>query len=254
VKAWHQRWKDLDGFAVGSSGYNTALESITRAFTDHGSNPGQSPNQSSLNQLRTNEIALGPVWQLREFRLQATGSVAPGILDLVTVKQTPDDGLRNGALGSATVAAYIVSREADILGNRHVVPERFPTIFTPFMGAKSDVDFPPQSVFWNAPGLATPPMVDAVEARRKFSLGTCNACHGGETNTFFTHIGNTGTRNPGSPAALSGFLTGITVTDPVNPPASHFYADLDERKVAMSNILTHSCFGLLGVRRIPFVH
>jgi hypothetical protein len=253
VKAWHQRWKNLDANPVGSPAYNTALELITRDFTDHGSNPGQLPNQSALNQLRTNEIALSAPWQLREFRLQTTGAVAPGVLDLVTVKQTPDDGFRNGTVGTPAVAAYIISREADILGNRHVVPERFPGLFNPFMGAKSNVDFPPNDVFWNAPGLTTPPMTDAAEARRKFSLSTCNACHGGETNTFFTHIGNIGERNPGSPADLSGFLKGINVTVPVTG-GIHHYEDLAEREIAMSNILTNSCFGLLGLRRIPFVH
>jgi hypothetical protein len=249
VKSWHQRWKNLETHTLGSASYNAALELITRDFTDHGSNPGQAPNQSSLNQLRTNEIALNSPWQLREFRLQSAGAVPSGVMDLVTVKQTPDDGFQ----GTATLAAYIVANEADILANKHTVPERFPGIFNPFLGAKSDVPFPPNAVFWNAPGLTAPPMTDPGEARRKFSLGTCNACHGGETNTGFTHIGSSGTRNTGSPAALSGFLTGIDVTVPVSG-GIHHYADLAEREVAMSNILTSSCFALLGVRRIPFVH
>ena len=248
VKAWHQRWKNLDTHPIGGAAYNAALELITHDFTDSGSNPAQVPNQSSLNQLRTNENALNPTWQLREFQLQAGG-----LLDLVTVKQTPDDSFRNGILGTPTVSAYIIANEADILGNKHVVPDRFPGILDRFMGAKSDVPFPPNAVFWNAPGLTTPPLTNPAEARRKFSLSTCNACHGGETNAFFTHIGNVGTRTPGSPAALSGFLTGIDVTVPVTG-GIHHYADLAEREVAMSNILSNSCFGLLGLRKIPFVH
>lgn len=169
-----------------------------------------------------------------------------GLLDLVTVKQTPDDSLN----GSATVAAFMGAFEADILGDRHVVPERFPGILDRFLGARSNLLFPPSDKFWSAPtsGLSNP-----AETRRKFSLGTCNACHGGETNTFFTHIGATGMRNPGSPAALSGFLTGTTVTIPVTG-GTHVYSDLAEREVAMSNILTHSCARLLGMRRLPFVH
>lgn len=257
VKAWHQRWKDLDTFALGSTQYNDGLALIARDFTEHGTNPAQAPNQNSLNQLRTNEIALGSVWQLREFRLQSSGAVPPGVLDLVTVKQTPDDGFMN----SATAASFIINNEADILGNKHKVPERFPTIFDPFLGAKSDVPFPPDNVFWNPPGLVTPPMQDAPEARRKFSLNTCNACHGGETKTFFTHIGATGTRQPGQPADLSGFLTGIDVTvtlpftnTPLPGTWPRHYEDLAERQIAMNNILTNSCFALLGVRRIPFVH
>ena len=199
--------------------------------------------------MRTNENALNPTWQLREFRLQG-GS---GLFDLVTVKQTPDDGFRNGVAGTPIVSAFIIANEAHILGNRHVVPERFPGSLDRFLGATSDVEFPPGNVFWNAPGLTAPPMTDPAEARRKFSLSTCNACHGGETNTFFTHIGSVGTRVPGSPAALSGFLTGIDVTVPVTG-GIHHYADLAERETAMSNILANSCFGLLSLRKIPFVH
>lgn len=253
VKAWHQRWKDLDANAPGSAAYNTALEAITRDFTEHGTNPAQSPNQSSLNQLRTDEIALGSPWQLREFRLQSTGSVPPGLLDLVTVKQSPDDSFRNGTTGTTTVGAFLVAREADILADRHVVPARFPGILDRFLGAKSDNPFPPSDTFWTAPGLATLGLTDAAETRRKFSLGTCNGCHGGETQTFFTHIGSVGNRAAGSEAALSGFLTGIDVTVPVTG-GTHHYADLEERKARMSDILGRSCFALLGVRRLPFVH
>ena len=260
VKSWHQRWKDLDANAPGSAAYNAALELITRDFTDHGSNPAQSPNHSSLNQLRTNENALNPLWQLREFRLQATGSVAPGVLDLVTVKQTPDESFRNGTSGTPTIGAFLLAREADILADKHVVPERFPGIFDRFLGARSDTPFHPFNVFWTAPNLATLGLTNAAEARRKFSLGTCNACHGGETRTFFTHIGSVGNRPAGSPAVLSQFLTGDPLPPEVGDPpvpvtgGTHHYDDLEERRGRMSDILVKSCFGLLGVRRIPFVH
>jgi hypothetical protein len=246
VKSWHQRWKDLDALALGSPAYNAALELITRDFTDHGSNPAQLPNMSSLNQLRTNEIALGSPWQLREFRLQGVGSsVPPGLLDLVTVKQTPDLSLNN----TPTLLAYLTASEADILADKHVVPGRFPGVLDRFLGAKSDTPSP--SFFWSHPTPST--LADPAETRRKFSLNTCNGCHAGETGTFFTHIGSVGTRSPGSPAALSGFLTGITMTVPVTG-GSHTYNDLAERQAKMSDILTNSCFGLLGTRRLPFVH
>ncbi len=247
VKAWHQRWKNLDAFALGSTAYDDALALITHDFTEHGSNPGQFPNQSALNQLRTNEIALGSPWQLREFRLQSNGAVPPGVLDLVTVKQTPDESFRNGATGTPTVAAYIVANEASILAGKHVVPDRFPGILNPFVGAKSDVPF---GAFWNAPGLTSPPLTDPAEARRIFSLGTCSGCHAGETNTFFTHVSP---RSAGTAAGLSGFLMGENVPIPVTG-GIHHYEDLAERAKAMSNILTASCFSLLAVRRIPFVH
>jgi hypothetical protein len=173
----------------------------------------------------------------------------------VTVKQTPADGFRgNNNAGTPEVSAYIQQFESSILAGSHVVPERFPGILDRFMGATSNLPFPPFDVFWNAAGLTSPPMTNPSEARRIFSLGTCNACHGGETQTFFTHIGTVGNRPPGSEAQLSQFLTGFTMNPVPVFGGSHFYGDLQERQSAMSNILTSSCFGLLGVRRIPFVH
>ena len=35
---------------------------------------------------------------------------------------------------------------------------------------------------------------------------------------------------------------------------THRYEDLTEREAAMSDLLTRSCFRLLSVRRLPFVH
>src|SRR6185369_16469803 len=60
--------------------------------------------------------------------------------------------------------------------------------------------------FWFADGINNP------QARHKFSLNTCNGCHGGETQTGFLQIAG---RVPGQPSQLSGFLTGETISDPV---------------------------------------
>lgn len=256
VKAWQQKWKDLDQQLPGTAGYNQALEAITRAFTDHGSNQSQIPNLSSLSQLRTNENALFPpgtppasplaqTWQMREFRLQGPGSSVPaGLLDLVTVKQTPQNIFNN----SATLDAYLDSKEGDILADKHIVPDRFPTMLDPFLGAVSNMTI---DMFWNAPNPGHPP--NTAETRRKFSLATCSGCHARETQTNFTHIGVVGLRVPGTPAFLSGFLRGTNVPDPVTG-VMHHYEDLAERQNAMSNILSNSCFPLVAFERSPFVH
>jgi hypothetical protein len=60
--------------------------------------------------------------------------------------------------------------------------------------------------FWSAPNVTN------NEARHKFSLNTCNGCHGAETNTRFLQVNP---RDPGQASILSGFLTGVTVFDPV---------------------------------------
>lgn len=236
IKAWQQRWKDLDSAAD----YNQALESITRAFTDHGSNPSQIPNMSSLNQLRTNETMFGLGWQWREFRLGETG-----VLSLVTVKQTPDDTFN----GSTTLQSYLGTKEGDILNDRLAVPEHFPGALDLFLGATSSTQL--SGFFWFAQGLGGPANPD--ETRRKFSLATCNGCHTGETGTRFTHIGSEGKRETNEVAQLSKFLVGEDVTVPAGGGVHH-YEDLTERKIAMSDLLTRSCFEQLAFQRLPFVH
>ena len=59
--------------------------------------------------------------------------------------------------------------------------------------------------FWEAPGVES-------EARHKFSLNTCNGCHGAETGSAFLQIFP---RFAGEQSQLAGFQTGITVSDPI---------------------------------------
>ena len=86
-QAWAQQWYALKDLPVGSSEYNQALENITDQFSLCGSTPAR-PNQSSLDQLRTNEIALSDTprtWEMREFVLDS----ATGMLRENTVTQSP---------------------------------------------------------------------------------------------------------------------------------------------------------------------
>ena len=53
-KAWAQQWVNLKDLPIGSSQYNQALQNITDQYSLCGTNPIR-PNQSSLDQLRTNE-------------------------------------------------------------------------------------------------------------------------------------------------------------------------------------------------------
>lgn len=260
VKAWQRRWKDLGRFALGSADYNRELETITRSFTDFGSNPQQVPNQSSLNQLRTNEIRFTFPWQLREFRLQPLGiGVPPGLLGMVTVKQTPSNDFASPN-GGATLLAYLTepANKSALLGDRHTVPDRFPSLLDRFLGATSNapgVSRPnAPDFFWPLPGwpgtAGFQSLSEAAEVRRRFSLNTCNGCHAGETSTAFTHVG---VRDMGSPSNLSGFLTGIDVTVPVTGGVQHYH-DLAEREVALSRILTSPCVILATTTRSIGTH
>lgn len=246
VQAWQTKWKALDGFVLGSSEYNEKLEAITTAFTDFGSNPDQEPNQSLLSQLRTNENALDPLWELREFVLlnKADGVVSvDGSLLPDTVKNTPDVSFNNtDFLANFVTSAWSVSGSPD----EGTVPLAY--LGTPFRGAASPVSI----THWDYPSSAVDPSM-----RQKFSLNTCNACHTGETDTKFVHIE---ARLPGGESALSRFLTGknvvTTLNDPTNPyistalfsvsdPAGSAlisdFNDLAARQAAMASILSTSC-------------
>lgn len=206
VLAWAKRWHDLGAQPLGSAAYNQALQLVTERFAARNAEPGR-PNGSALSQLRTNEIALSFPWELREFTLSPT----TGLFRQDTVKLTPD----NSFMGSAALASFINQNQAAILTQTHDVPATFNG--APFLGAavRNNLDF------WTATGI------NNNDARHLFSLNTCNGCHGREAGVpDFLQIHP---RSAGSETTLSGFLTGITVTDPVNSSQTRTLNDLQRR-------------------------
>ncbi|WP_437670059.1 LamG-like jellyroll fold domain-containing protein [Sorangium sp. So ce131] len=192
VLQWANDWHALGNLPFPSEEYNAALQAITTRFAGRNAAPGK-PNGSSLGQLRTNEISLAPVWELREFNL----SPVTGFLEPTTVKLTPDLSFD----GTATLADFVNQNEAAIVAEQHTVPETFQG--APFLAGAILNNL----TAWRAPGIVN------NEARHKFSLNTCNGCHGSEeTGTGFLHVFP---RPVGGEAQLSGFMTGITIGDPV---------------------------------------
>ncbi|XXT23891.1 LamG-like jellyroll fold domain-containing protein [Sorangium sp. So ce429] len=192
VLDWANAWHALGSLPFPSEQYNAALQEITTRFAGRNAAPGK-PNGSSLGQLRTNEIALAGPWELREFVL----SPETGFLRPETVKLTPDLSFDE----TATIAAFVNQNEAAIIAEQHTVPDTFQG--APFLGGSSLNNL----TAWTAPGIVN------NEARHKFSLNTCNGCHGAaETGTPFLHVN---VRAPGNEGTLSGFMTGIQIADPV---------------------------------------
>lgn len=206
IKRWADDWHALASLPFPSEAYNAALQTLTERFTRRGAFPGR-PNGSALNTLRTNEIALGGPWQLREHVLDArTGLLRPDPLD-----RTPDQSFD----ASTTLTNFINANEAAILTETHDVPLQLGRM--PFLGG---------AVFnflsgWNAPGVNNP------EARHKFSANTCNGCHSSaETNTFFLMVNP---RLRGEQSQLSPFLTGTVAADQVTGQP-HAFNDLLRRQ------------------------
>jgi len=217
LRGWAQQWHALGNMQFGDA-YNAALQKITDRFSGKGKAPGK-PNQSPLNQLRTNEISLvlpadfAKGWELREF------NIVGGFLAEVTAKQSPDNSFQN----KPALAKFINDNEADILDRNFTIPQTFDG--APFLASSSIVAPPPQGFFWIAPGVNNP------QARHVVAFNACNGCHHTETGTAdFLHVKP---REAGVEAKLSGFLTGIKdVPDPVSGVKREFH-DLADRAVIL---------------------
>ncbi|GIW73059.1 MAG: hypothetical protein KatS3mg102_2601 [Planctomycetota bacterium] len=206
VKRWAERWHALGALDFGAD-YNRALEAITDAFAGRGVAPGR-PNGSSIGQIRTNEIALGSPWELREFVLDPR----TGLLVQTTTKQSPDVSFN----GTQALADFINDNEAAVLAGRHTVP--------PSWLAAAD----PENFVWNARGIRNP------DARHSFALNTCAGCHFAETGAGFTMVKP---RQSGQPAQLAGFITGTTFPDPVTGQPRSF-DDMQRRIDDLRRVLT----------------
>ena len=192
--SWIQQFQNLGALSFGSS-YNAALQVITDKVVKRGTN-STAPNGSSIGQVRTNEIQMGPVWQLRQFHLlnDATGK---GFLKLVQPAQTPDNSKDN----HADLAAYLRSQRVDIVGGFAPVPSAL-------MGGQSNVLGP-----WSFTSF--PDITE--QTRRAFAGQTCNGCHNGEASVIdgFYHISPFDPFEPPAPVTgeerLSGFMRQVEI-------------------------------------------
>lgn len=253
IKGYGQQWADLDALVLGAPAYNAALQAITDQFTSADAAPSK-PNGSAINQIRTNEFAFPAFfdWELREFTLPLGG----GLLDIVSTQMTPNREVHHPFspffAGSTLVADFINANLGSILANNYSVPESFLGI--PFLTGASWNPTTAPGFVWRHPGIV--PSLSGQQARRIFSLNTCDACHGGETQTNnFLHIGP---RSMGFEADLSRFLVGDppgSVTNPttlnMNDPIAGtpvVYGDLLMRQQDLDALVGTSCLsgGLVG--------
>jgi len=214
AREWADAVHALQALPFPSAEYNDALQELTDRFTGRNVLPG-APNGSALIDIRTNEIALSldGQWQLREFRIDPeSGLIAPH-----TLFQTPDASFNN----QAPLGRFINDNEAIILTERHETPLLFEDVAFTAGAVFNNIDF------WAAPGITNP------EARHKFSLNTCNGCHGAETQTAFLHVFP---RAAGQQSTLSGFLTGTTVFDPTSGQERRF-SELARRRGLLETLV-----------------
>jgi hypothetical protein len=190
LTAWSHLWRDLAAAPLGSASYRAKLQAITDRVTKRDAAPG-AINGSAIAQVRTNENTLNALWELREFHLTSAGQ-----LRMVSPALTPAGTVNN----TQVLTDFLTQNQAAIRAQTHTVPATFAG--QPFAGGSS-LNF--QSP-WMKNGFS-----DAT-VRHRFALNTCDGCHGVETRTIFLHIAP---RRADLASELSGFLTGVTVSDPV---------------------------------------
>jgi len=252
VRSWAQQWTALGDLVLGSSQYNDALQAITDQFSLAGAAPSR-PNQSALNQLRTNGGMSDAFWQLREFKLTGSGAAISQLLP-ATVAQTPDSDVMPEFANVFSypnpnaLADYVNAHESSIVADQHTVLLSFGGL--PFRGASSSRHGVVYG--WNSP------LITNREARHKFALQTCNGCHFDETATTmgaqqFFHI----LPVTNGPAALSGFMTGIDVTDPFDGAPIRHFDELERRAADLDGLVNNQCISSLDTRRlipVSFAH
>ncbi|HZF08998.1 MAG TPA: choice-of-anchor X domain-containing protein [Thermoanaerobaculia bacterium] len=234
VRAWAKQWVNLNAMPFGAA-YNAALQNITEQFAKANANPAR-PNGSALGQQRTNEIALAAPWELREFQLT---QFPFSMLNETTTADTAIDSFNNTATFKSWVQTKVEPPLTPPLFQNPIppVPLFFPTIITNFLGSN-----PQAPAVWNAPGLNLA-ILKENWARHRASLATCNSCHTTETATTFTHV------DPLTPlglrANLSGFLTGISVVDPVFGSPTRDFDDLARRETDIVAVAGMTCGGMV---------
>lgn len=243
IQTWANRVHSLGSLPLGSPEYNAALQGVTDLFATIGASPGK-PNGSAINQVRTNEVFLVPDWELREFKLKppmvvkSSALPAPAPLLQVTLAQTPADEHDFQPI----FADYVNANAAAIEADNYTVPLTFQGQGFRGGAVLNAIDI------WDGP----PPLCSSIasaQARHIASLNTCDGCHGGETGTFFRQVLLTGL---GGGAMLTGFLTGMTITDECG--LEHTFNDIERRRVDLCQLLQKSCSQIEEEQPVSFAH
>lgn len=206
---WANLFHGLGAVAMPSAAFNAQLQAITDRFAASGVQRSSPNLGTAIGQVRTNEIAFGPGWEMREQRLTLVDSNSDELLRPTTVKQTPHNSRNNSPQLNAWLTAPGV--QSSILAESFTVPDSYNGAALLGGAATS-----PPGFFWG--GQQSP------EARHVFGFGTCNGCHTAETHTNFTHIGP---RPANQPAPLSPFLGVSAAPAPGNSLPAQVYTFMD---------------------------
>ena len=212
TRAWAQAWHRLGDYELGDHRFNEELEKLTRRFTHRGPAakvPPEVPTEAVdateiardagfrpvLGQLRSNEAAFGADREFRQFNLDNERFV-PALLPMTPAQEF----LKESGDGAQVLSRFLRNIQPLILAGVHSLPEKLRDRgeVRTLLASHSSIPYGKPEFYWEP----TPRLTR--EARRQFSLNTCNGCHAAETNcSEGMHVHP---RAAGEAARLSSFL------------------------------------------------
>jgi hypothetical protein len=147
TRYWTKRWHALGAYADYDSDFLAELDAL---YADITTRPAD--RSSWINQVRTNDVALDWLWDLREFKL------TDNQLRLAPTQRTPDKLVN----GSDDLTRFVLANKDAVLAGRYELPSLLNGGFVRLNNAP-----------WRLPG------VDEV-TRHAFARQTCDGCHQSE--------------------------------------------------------------------------
>ncbi|TNE50203.1 MAG: hypothetical protein EP343_09010 [Deltaproteobacteria bacterium] len=224
LQSWRNNWLKLSKIPGFDEPFQTALKKITDRFVESVNTPAHVMAGGAPFQLRTNEVALKSPWELREFNL----NLKTRQLELVTTKRTPAENYRlafDPKTGTSPkvlkdrrrLIEYLLLYASDIKKGTHTVPATFQQ--EPLLASHTQTPF---NFSW-ADHIIESRVPADLKARfnsilkkdgliQKFSLETCNGCHGGDglkNDLPFQHVRLRAGQPPKAPflSEISKFLS-----------------------------------------------
>ena len=222
TRDWAKAWHDLGRVDVKDPKFRFSLEALTRAFTHQA--------DGKLAQLRSNEAVFGEGREFRQFSFSGD-TFTPAALT-----QTPAPVFaQKHSSEQRALSQFIYERQGLIRSGVELVPKKILTRDDeiPLLGGSALIPANEPNFYWDIKPQVT------REARRIFSLNTCNGCHGGETAcSGGMHIHP---RAEGAESALSNFLrTDVRPVHVSDPDAKGFkteYEEMNDRAAILAALL-----------------
>lgn len=195
---WAAAWHWLGTMPVSDPQYVASLARLTKVFTHRPRNEkGEiSSTRPSLGQLRSSEGVFGPGREFRQFDYR-NGALVPALLPMTPAPAFMDASRRDD---ERFIGTFLNDLEPLILTGMHSLPKKVESRKAIFLvpGATAVIPDGEKDFHWEPiPRLTR-------EARRLFSMNTCNGCHAGDTGCpdgMHVHP-----RADGAEAQLSSFL------------------------------------------------